>query len=229
MSPNHASNIPLVLSTTTGLVSPQFHVIYDNSFTTTTCLADNKLPTNWNNLLTTSSEKLVDKTFNSTICSDTSWFSPNSMSTDQSNLPSNTDLESPTLQREDTSSNQREGPLSSQPIDTATTPSSPTANRRSGWNSNHQYNTRFRRCIQAFTASPATDNLEPLSDNFYTAFISSQDSYPIQRSSALQHFACATQSNPTSFLMAPCYETPTVSTSNQTCSEKFPTFSAPTP
>jgi hypothetical protein len=83
MSPNHASNIPLVLSTTTGLVSPQFHVVYDDSFTTTTCLADNKLPTNWNDLLTTSSEKFVDETFNPTIFSDTSWFSPNSTSTDQ--------------------------------------------------------------------------------------------------------------------------------------------------
>jgi hypothetical protein len=34
-SPDHAAFIPLVLSTTTRLVSPQFHVIFDDHFTTT--------------------------------------------------------------------------------------------------------------------------------------------------------------------------------------------------
>jgi hypothetical protein len=37
-SPNHASSVPLVMSTTTGLVSPQFHVVYDDLFMTTNCL-----------------------------------------------------------------------------------------------------------------------------------------------------------------------------------------------
>ncbi len=45
LSLNHASSVPLVLSTTTGLISPQFHVVYDDYFTTTKCLHDNILPT----------------------------------------------------------------------------------------------------------------------------------------------------------------------------------------
>ena len=35
-SPNHASTVPLVLNTQTGLVSPQYHVIYDDHFDTVT-------------------------------------------------------------------------------------------------------------------------------------------------------------------------------------------------
>jgi len=31
-SPNHASSVPLVLSTTTGLVSPQFQVVFDDKW-----------------------------------------------------------------------------------------------------------------------------------------------------------------------------------------------------
>lgn len=37
-SPEHASSIPLVLSTTTGLVNPQFHVVFNDYFTTTNFL-----------------------------------------------------------------------------------------------------------------------------------------------------------------------------------------------
>jgi len=35
-SPCHASNVSLVLNTQTGLVSPQFHLIYDENFDTVT-------------------------------------------------------------------------------------------------------------------------------------------------------------------------------------------------
>ncbi len=47
-SPHHASNVPLVFSfsTSTGLVSPQFHVVFDDKFTTVNCLHTNQLPTN---------------------------------------------------------------------------------------------------------------------------------------------------------------------------------------
>ena len=44
-SPNHASNVPLVLNTQTGLVSPQFHCIYDNEFDT--CKRDAKFISLW--------------------------------------------------------------------------------------------------------------------------------------------------------------------------------------
>ncbi len=66
LSPNHASSVPLVLSTTTGLISPQFHVVYDDYFTTTKCLHGNIFPTNWPTLLSTLTTKYVDDTFDST-------------------------------------------------------------------------------------------------------------------------------------------------------------------
>ena len=44
-SPSHASNVPLVLNTQTGLVSPQFHCIYDNEFDT--CKRDAKFISLW--------------------------------------------------------------------------------------------------------------------------------------------------------------------------------------
>ena len=47
-SPNHASNVPLVLNTQTGLVSPQFHCIYDNEFDT--CKRDAKFVSLYGNL-----------------------------------------------------------------------------------------------------------------------------------------------------------------------------------
>jgi len=49
-SPNHAQTIPLVLNICTGLVSPQYHVVYDDHFTTTQCLQTNVLPPHWNEL-----------------------------------------------------------------------------------------------------------------------------------------------------------------------------------
>jgi hypothetical protein len=44
-SPHHAASVPLVLNTQTGLVSPQFHSIYDDSFDT--CKKDMKFESLW--------------------------------------------------------------------------------------------------------------------------------------------------------------------------------------
>lgn len=44
-SPNHASSVPLVLNTSTGLVSPQFHCTYDDDFDT--CKRDAKFESLW--------------------------------------------------------------------------------------------------------------------------------------------------------------------------------------
>jgi hypothetical protein len=61
MSPNHASSVPLVLSTTTGLVSPQFHVVFGDHFSTTNSLHTNTIPSNWSTLLNNSSISFVDE------------------------------------------------------------------------------------------------------------------------------------------------------------------------
>jgi hypothetical protein len=58
-SPQHASNVPLVMNIKTGLVSPQYHVVFDDHFTTTQCLATNVLPANWKLLFQEWSENVL--------------------------------------------------------------------------------------------------------------------------------------------------------------------------
>ncbi len=55
-SPKHASSVPLVLNLTTGNISPQFHVVFDDWFTTVPSIAskDEAEPIDgeiWTNLL----------------------------------------------------------------------------------------------------------------------------------------------------------------------------------
>lgn len=54
-SPHHASNVPLVLNTRTGNVSPQFHCVYDDDFST--CKRDAKFVSLWQH-----KAKLVERT-----------------------------------------------------------------------------------------------------------------------------------------------------------------------
>lgn len=55
-SPYHAQNVALVLNLTTGHVSPQYHVVYDDDFTTVDSLKLGTVPTNWPELYNTNSE-----------------------------------------------------------------------------------------------------------------------------------------------------------------------------
>jgi hypothetical protein len=190
-SPEHASSVPLVLSTTTGLVSPQFHVVFDDYFTTTNCLKTNILPYNWSTLLNTSSSKFVDDDFDSTKFVDPSWFNdfPSSASAT---------LNTPGTQQTTTSS-QRE------PI--IATTSSP----RSGWNAGHCYETRFRQKHLAHTCFIDDSSADtPYDDNLYSAFISVQDSHPIQSGSELcflEHLHVQHNLIQMSYIMALCFMT----------------------
>ena len=49
-SHDHASNVALVLNLTTGLVSPQYHVIFDDTFSTVDYIHSRNEPSNWENL-----------------------------------------------------------------------------------------------------------------------------------------------------------------------------------
>ena len=49
-SPQHSSDVALVLNLNTGLVSPQYHVVFDDTFSTVEYLRSKKEPTNWENL-----------------------------------------------------------------------------------------------------------------------------------------------------------------------------------
>jgi hypothetical protein len=60
LSPDHATTVPLVLNTSTGLISPQYHMVFDSSFSTTKCLQMNEIPTNWSDLFKTSEVNVLD-------------------------------------------------------------------------------------------------------------------------------------------------------------------------
>jgi hypothetical protein len=191
---HHASSVPLVLSTSTGLVSPQFHVVFDDFFSTTKCLQINELPSSWSTLLQSSSYKLTDNDFNPEIFTDTSWFTnANSSSPSISNTSlspfQREDEPSPGLQREQESisTSQRE------PVLQSTAP---------GWNPHHRYETRFKQQHMANVCS-TNDNYDddtiPFDMDLYSALIAVQNSYPIHSGhdiSFLEHYACTAQTNP---------------------------------
>ena len=54
-SPSHASNVGLILNPRTGHVSPQFHVVYDDDFTTVPYLRTAEVPLHWAQLVEASS------------------------------------------------------------------------------------------------------------------------------------------------------------------------------
>ena len=50
-SPFHAVSVALVCNPTTGRVSPQYHVVFDNDFTTVPYMEAGTLPPNWEDLV----------------------------------------------------------------------------------------------------------------------------------------------------------------------------------
>jgi hypothetical protein len=163
-SPMHASSVPLVYSTTTGLVSPQFHVIFNDKFSTVKCLHTNQLPQNWSDLFNTSSTFYVDENFTKTNFYQQSSFtqsfeqpsniqresSTTTVSTEEQILPysstssinSTTDYSLP-FQREDSSLTNTNNDQHIDSIHTIAT-NSISSNIHTGWNQSHRYNTRFK-------------------------------------------------------------------------------------
>ncbi len=60
-SPSHAGNVALVLNPVTGLVSPQYHVTFDDDFTTVPHLRKGTVPPNWADLVKHSSERTTSE------------------------------------------------------------------------------------------------------------------------------------------------------------------------
>jgi hypothetical protein len=59
---------------TTGVVSPQFHVVFDDKFSRVKCLHDNKIPSQWPELFNTASSFYVDEDFAKTSFYQPSFF-----------------------------------------------------------------------------------------------------------------------------------------------------------
>jgi hypothetical protein len=55
-SPSHASNVALILNPRTGHISPQFHVVFDDDFTTVEYLCKMTVPPHWAELVCSSAE-----------------------------------------------------------------------------------------------------------------------------------------------------------------------------
>ena len=60
-SPCHAGSVALVLNLKTGLISPQFHVIFDDEFTTVPYLESDSEPPNWPHLVSSCTERATDE------------------------------------------------------------------------------------------------------------------------------------------------------------------------
>jgi hypothetical protein len=73
-SPEHASTIPLVLSTTTGFVSLQCHIVSDDSFSTVHCLKISKLPIIFPALFNETATTFVDEEISKTNLYYRTWF-----------------------------------------------------------------------------------------------------------------------------------------------------------
>jgi hypothetical protein len=60
-SPFHAGSVTLVFNPKTARVSPQYHVIFDDDFTTVTFMEGGEAPPNWEELSCLSAESAKDK------------------------------------------------------------------------------------------------------------------------------------------------------------------------
>jgi hypothetical protein len=59
----NSSSVALVLNPRTGHVSPQFHVVFDDLFTTVSFMKKSEVPPNWAKLVDKSSEQVTDKNY----------------------------------------------------------------------------------------------------------------------------------------------------------------------
>jgi hypothetical protein len=62
-SPSHAGSVALVLNPRTKHVSPQFHVVFDDTFSTVHYMEKCEVPPNWADLVKKSTEKVTDEDF----------------------------------------------------------------------------------------------------------------------------------------------------------------------
>ena len=63
-SPSHASSVALVLNPRTLHVSPQFHVVFDDEFSTVPFMLNGEVPPHWSDLVKRSAELVTDEEFN---------------------------------------------------------------------------------------------------------------------------------------------------------------------
>jgi len=162
-SPQHASNGPLIMNINTGLVSPQYHVVYDDHFTTTHSLETNVLPLNWVTLFQNRAENvLVDNPLlRDSHTLEPEWDLPLPSQSDDDVDSIAADSSLPLSEGDQSIMPPSEGARSAVPHLAPGLPqntlsegdSSAAADSRSSarhsWNSKHSHNTRFRKKVLA--------------------------------------------------------------------------------
>ena len=63
-SPFHAGSVALVFNPTTRHISPQYHVVFDDDFSTVPYMTTGNIPSHWANLVDHSSELAIEEAFN---------------------------------------------------------------------------------------------------------------------------------------------------------------------
>ena len=66
-SPFHTGSVPLVFNPKTTRISPQYHVIFDDDFTTVPCMEQGEDPPNWEELSRLSAKPTADESVNLTL------------------------------------------------------------------------------------------------------------------------------------------------------------------
>ena len=61
--PSHAGSVALVLNPRTGHVSPQYHVVFDDLFTTVSFMKKSEVPPHWSDLVQKSAEHFTDEDY----------------------------------------------------------------------------------------------------------------------------------------------------------------------
>jgi len=72
-SPDHATTVPLVLNPNTGLVSPQYHLVFNDKLSTTNCLLMDTIPPTWPDLFKSSSANHLDSDLHDQHTLHSSW------------------------------------------------------------------------------------------------------------------------------------------------------------
>ena len=62
-SPSHAGSVALVLNPTSGHISPQFHVVFDDTFGTVPYMREGTIPPHWAEQVWNSTEIATDEDF----------------------------------------------------------------------------------------------------------------------------------------------------------------------
>jgi hypothetical protein len=174
LSPDHATTVPLVLNVTTGLVSPQYHLVFDDKFTTVNCMKSDEIPSTWPDLFKTSSVNFLDEDQQAIHTLHQSWHNP-SKHAPFSRVRFVDELDH--LSSTTTTPSELASSISSNFLSTETVSNVHSTKPRKNWNQDHPYSTRFKKTLSANIA--ALENVlanDQLPIDHLTALLAEQNS-----------------------------------------------------